>query len=1653
MKRLLPLIFILLILFSINVSAYNLDVLKAEGIIVGDEGGFRENDTVTRGEFIKMINRTFLLPADLSHKTFIDVSEKDWYYNDVLSAVNYGYVKGDEKGCINPENNITRQEAITICARLTGYKDMPTTYFADDGYIALWAKGPAGTLAELEFIPSTEMFRPEELMTRRECFDLFYNILSNRFSGGDGTETSPYKISHPYQLTNIRFFPERTFEIIADLDFKLYNLSYIPVESFSGNLNGNGHKIIRPFSNQTSINAIFKTIEEKGSVTGVTLVCPDDFFSVANENFGSISDCLNTSYSKSKSIAKFSAYKGGIADINYGRISNCGNSSYVSLRTGDLGAGGICGLNNGRIEFCFNLAEGQNAKCFAIASANKGTLTNCYTSSDLEISDKPGKNCFFTGTKMLKTGKYVNKNSLTSVFPDFVYKENILVPKTLAYSGNENFTDFSGGNGSLSNPYKISNSKDFESINNYPESHFVQIGDVIFTKPVKVEEFKGHYKGNGYRLSHLSMPTAGNCSAIFQQNNGTLECIRVYDGFFLSYEHCASLCEINNGVISDCSSYSFVNGNSSGGLVHTNNGQIKNSFFEGKISGRFSGGLVHTNNGLITNCYANAVISGKNAASLVYENKSEISYSLATGQLNAPEKSAIAFINSGKIIRCVYNINEKDCLVETGSSDALFRESVAHIPFFDSNIWSAGKTNAVLKGNPSFLQNAKENTYSFAGGDGTASNPYVIITPIHLNNVKYFPYSSFILKNDIDMSLTDFKPLNEFNGIFDGNLKKITGLTTVFAKTNNGVITNLELKKSASFTTVNNGNIIACKNSSEIKDVKAAPFAETNNGQIMKCLNNNKISGNIVASICLENNGIISDCINAASLVATGENGIIYGIASNGGITRSYNTGDMYFENHLGTIHPVSDGKYSDTYFLNRYESFAKGGLTYEQFKLVKFESPAYNSSKMGYPIFDDVDFSDVSFPTGYEIGNGSEENPYIVTSMEELYNIRMYKKSHFKLSRDLDLSGFYGVSSIYNNANKGFPPIKDFSGVLDGNNCIIYALNIFYSNDGEGALILKNNGEIKNLTIAESRIEGQTKAASIAIENNSKISNITLRGSRIGVKSGMSGGIVCINNERGQILNSNNISDIFASELAGGISARNYNHIANCTNNGGIISNSDESNAVSAGISALNNGIVEASVNNGKIFAYSDKDTAIAGGITGSEYSETKNCYNTGSLTVKAPQKSYSGGISGYCSNSKISNCYNLGYITATSPLQYIGSIAGGGISSKVTTCFFEHTLPLATGEPYIRTSGVFPVSAEELCSDEIISSLNTNYWELKNNGYFFPQLKTNPHKTPHGNENIRDFAGGNGSLENPYKIITKEHLSNVRNFLGSYFTLLADIDLQEQLFPPIGDEIFGFFGTFLGNGHTISNLTTTSGMFRENHGEIYNLKLENVTLTGDTIGAIASINTGLIYRCCNSGQSFVSSNTAVLGGIAGINKHSGMIVSSYTNGFMGCNSTYAVIGGISGYNFGLIAGSYNGLEITSSVTTTAMLGGICGYNGGTVSDCINYSNISVVNSPSAESNIGGITSGNHGNLVNCISCADTILGKNIGAICATKISDNVHNCYYLNRVPEPFGFSGATGGNNIELGTPSFYSDLDTDTMWYLAKGYFPVLIETMF
>lgn len=71
---------------------------------------------------------------------------------------------------------------------------------------------------------------------------------------------------------------------------------------------------------------------------------------------------------------------------------------------------------------------------------------------------------------------------------------------------------------------------------------------------------------------------------------------------------------------------------------------------------------------------------------------------------------------------------------------------------------------------------------------------------------------------------------------------------------------------------------------------------------------------------------------------------------------------------------------------------------------------------------------------------------------------------------------------------------------------------------------------------------------------------------------------------------------------------------------------------------------------------------------------------------------------------------------------------------------------------------------------------------------------------------------AGGSGTTADPYQIETAAELQSIQNDLSAAYILMADIDLTSITWSPIGSASTPFFGSFDGNGKTISNLTLSS-------------------------------------------------------------------------------------------------------------------------------------------------------------------------------------------------------------------------------------------------
>lgn len=239
----------------------------------------------------------------------------------------------------------------------------------------------------------------------------------------------------------------------------------------------------------------------------------------------------------------------------------------------------------------------------------------------------------------------------------------------------------------------------------------------------------------------------------------------------------------------------------------------------------------------------------------------------------------------------------------------------------------------------------------------------------------------------------------------------------------------------------------------------------------------------------------------------------------------------------------------------------------------------------------------------------------------------------------------------------------------------------------------------------------------------------------------------------------------------------------------------------------------------------------------------------------------------------------------------------------------------------------------------------------------YLTPKSSENPGENPTPDDN---FAGGDGSVENPYQIATARQLDAVRNHLDSNFVLINDIDLSEYSnWVPIGgyenvEEGDGLRGSFDGQGNTISNLKMdytlmlsdnterdrySFGLFSDSSlsSEIKNINLKNMSIhvhfndDGDLgsvrIGGI-SANASTITHCIISGN---------------INVTGAMVGGNYCGGIAGyANYVYKSIS-----RANICVQQTNPKQTAINARTT--VAGIVGYvnPSGCVSDCINYGNI----------------------------------------------------------------------------------------------------------
>lgn len=417
-----------------------------------------------------------------------------------------------------------------------------------------------------------------------------------------------------------------------------------------------------------------------------------------------------------------------------------------------------------------------------------------------------------------------------------------------------------------------------------------------------------------------------------------------------------------------------------------------------------------------------------------------------------------------------------------------------------------------------------------------------------------------------------------------------------------------------------------------------------------------------------------------------------------------------------------------------------------------------------------------------FDDGDGSEENPYVISDsfqleyMRDSINSGKMTKNSFVLAGDIDLGGkewtpigYYSDSTLYN---------RCFSGIFDGNGYKIYNFKITKASSKYlGLFGFVYNGKIKNLTVSDFDINVNSndyvyvgalagRCISSGYKNELSINNCHAKDGFVNstsTSSSYAGGLL------GYFMASNN-ADAYLSYSTASVpvysktSARTSNSAFGAYSGGfcGYLASDSGMKMYIENCSATEN-VTALSEKAGQNKAFAGAFCAFSGVNGGESEYVIRECFAAGNANSQGNYPSYASGFSAYFSVSngsfEVCDCYAVGdsisqVFTQTGDYNYsgVGGFAGQGFDNTGKALFSRcyslgnvidtHSKVSYVGafEGYVdgfvfencyynqeaivvgtdvTTSKATALSEEELCKNESFSGFDfDNVWTIDENG-----------------------------------------------------------------------------------------------------------------------------------------------------------------------------------------------------------------------------------------------------------------------------------------------------------------------------------------------
>ncbi len=558
-----------------------------------------------------------------------------------------------------------------------------------------------------------------------------------------------------------------------------------------------------------------------------------------------------------------------------------------------------------------------------------------------------------------------------------------------------------------------------------------------------------------------------------------------------------------------------------------------------------------------------------------------------------------------------------------------------------------------------------------------------------------------------------------------------------------------------------------------------------------------------------------------------------------------------------------------------------------------------------------------------YLEGEGTEENPYTVEDLDDLYCLSItppYWQTGLYIEQMADID----ASETQNwYEGLGFSPIGTYSDKFqanyNGNGFVI--TNLFINSPETSRIGLFGevyNGSVSNVGLINVSITGDQNVGSlIGIASYTNISKCFSLGSVSGTYSvgGLMGSCVWD-------------SSLENSYSLVSVTSTNYR-------SGGLVGNTSSSvisNCFSAGLVDGNTGV---------------------GGLVGESSSTITNCFwdteNSNQTTseggtglpsnqMKDPLTYMNAGwdFSGESANGEEDIWAIFGYDYPHLSSEFIAPPQNLTASLAIIN---EIHLTWSAPEPHLVSSRAilgYNVYRNDIqINESTIETTSFNDTNVQNNQIYSYYVTAVFHEGQSIGSNTVEIDYslllGQGTENSPYLIQNLYDLfmlSQIVNYWSNnyHFEQTTDIDASDTQdwddgagFSPIGSDDIPFTGNYNGNHYSISNLyidrvdTDNVGLF----GKVYNAYLENISLIDvfiiarSRVGSLAGVSTNSdYYGCSASGQLIVSTqpvnNNSYSGGLIGRNSSSGApstISSCYTDVYITATANANRIGGITGF------------------------------------------------------------------------------------------------------------------------------------------------------